>query len=112
MNPRVQRVLDHIKANLHRRLVLPDLGRLVGLSRSRLCQEFKTEMGVPVGRYIKALKMQKACDLLASTSLSMKEIGAAVGMRDQSHFSRDFKRTYDLTPLQYRAQFSRNDRKN
>lgn len=112
MHSRVQRVIDHIEANLHRKLVLPDLARLVKLSRSRLCQEFKAEMGVPVGQYIKALKMQNACELLASTSLSVKEIGAAVGMRDQSHFSRDFKRTYDLTPLQYRAHFSRNDRKN
>jgi len=112
MHSRVQRVIDLIKANLHRKLVLPDLAQLVGLSRSRLCQEFKTEMGVPVGHYIKALKMQKACELLASTSLSVKETVAAVGMRDQSHFSRDFKKTYDLTPLQYRAHFSRNDRKN
>ena len=110
MHSRVQRVIYFIKANLHRKLVLPDLAQLVGLSRSRLCQEFKTEMGVPVGQYIKALKMQKTCELLASTSLSVKEIGAAVGMRDQSHFSRDFKRAYDLTPLQYRAQFFRKDR--
>ena len=110
MHPRVQRVIDHIQANPHRKLVLPDLARLVGLSRSRLCQEFKNEMGVPIGQYIKALKMQQACELLASTSLSVKEIGATVGMRDQSHFSRDFKRAHDLTPLQYRVQFFRKDR--
>jgi two-component system, response regulator YesN len=110
MHPRVQRVIDRINSNLHRKLKLTDLARLAGLSRSRFCQGFKTEIGVSVGQYVKALRMQKACELLATTSLRVKEIGAAVGMRDQSHFSRDFKRTYDLTPSQYRERFSIADR--
>ncbi|HXU37816.1 MAG TPA: AraC family transcriptional regulator [Blastocatellia bacterium] len=109
MHPKVQRVIDYTNANLHRKLDLINLGRLAGLSRSRLCYVFKNEMGISLGKYLKAQRMQKARELLERTSLNAKEVAAAVGMRDQSHFSKDFKRTYDLTPLQYRAQFFTND---
>lgn len=55
-----------------------------------------------IGEYLKNLRMQKAGELLETTSLSVKEVGAAVGMLDQSHFVRAFKKSYGLTPSQYR----------
>ena len=55
-----------------------------------------------IGEYLKNLRMQKAGELLETTSLNVKEVAAAVGMRDQSHFVRAFKKSYGLTPSQYR----------
>jgi AraC-like DNA-binding protein len=46
--------------------------------------------------------MQKAKYLLETTFLGVKQIMAHVGMHDRSHFDREFKRVYDLTPFQYR----------
>lgn len=111
MHPAVKTVVDHMNANLHRKLTPKDLAQLAGLSRSRLCYVFKEEMGMAVERYLKALRIKKAHELLETTSLRVKEIGAAVGMRDQSHFSRDFKRVYNLTPSQNRERLSSSDRK-
>lgn len=110
MNLKVERVIAYMNANLHRKLVLEDLARLARLSRSRLCCVFKETTGMSVGRYLKALRIQKAHKLLKTTSLSEKEIGAAVGMRDQSHFSRDFKKAYTLTPSQYRERLSNHEK--
>ena len=56
-------------------------------------------------QYLKALRMQTACELLETTDLSIKQIMLGVGIRDESHFVRDFKRKYGMTPTQYRAQF-------
>jgi len=48
--------------------------------------------------------MQDAANLLVATFLSVKEIIARVGFTDESHFVRDFKRIYGVTPTEYRKQ--------
>ena len=104
MNPKVQKVIDHMNANLHRKLVLKGLAKLARLSRSRLCCVFKEETGMSVGRYLKSLRIAKAGDLLETTSLSTKEIRSSVGILDHSHFVRDFKKRHDVTPSEYREK--------
>jgi AraC-like DNA-binding protein len=49
--------------------------------------------------------MQQAKDLLEATFLSVKEIMNIVGIRDDSHFVRDFKKTYGATPTQHRRRY-------
>jgi len=46
--------------------------------------------------------MQQAATLLTTTFLSVKEIVRRVGGTDESHFVRDFKRIYGVTPSEYR----------
>ena len=53
-------------------------------------------------QYLKALRLEKACELLGTTYLSVKEIAVQVGLNDASHFVRDFKKVYGLTPTQHR----------
>lgn len=105
MNPKVQAVLDFMKANFDRNLSITDLACSIQLSRSRLCYLFKTEVGMPPLQYLKSLRMHKACELLETSLLSVKEIRARVGYTDDSHFLRDFKKTKNLTPSKYRAQY-------
>jgi len=51
---------------------------------------------------LKSLRMQQAGILLTTTFLSVKEIARRVGLTDESHFVRDFKRIYGVTPSEYR----------
>ena len=46
--------------------------------------------------------MEHSADLLTGTFLSVKEITFEAGFRDESHFVRDFKRIYGMTPTEYR----------
>jgi AraC-like DNA-binding protein len=48
--------------------------------------------------------MQKAERLLQTTFLSIKEVAFLSGARDVSHFARNFKKQYGLTPTEYRAE--------
>jgi hypothetical protein len=63
---------------------------------------------MPPMRYLRVLRMERAKDLLESSFLSVKEIGFRVGLTDESHFVRDFKATYGLSPACYRTQFRGN----
>ena len=104
MNPKIEAALNFMKDNLDRNLSISDLACSVRLSRSRLCFLFKTEVGMSPLQYLKSLRMRKACELLETSLLSVKEIRARVGYNDDSHFLREFKKAKDLTPSGYRAQ--------
>jgi AraC-like DNA-binding protein len=52
--------------------------------------------------YFIRLRMHKACQLLDTTSLNVKEIANSVGYEDPLYFSRVFKAVVELTPTQYR----------
>ena len=92
-----------MKANLAQELALDEVARSVNLSPSRLRCLFKSETGMPPTQYLKHLRMQEARELAESTFLNVKEIMNRLGMRDESHFVRDFKRIHGLTLGQFRA---------
>lgn len=52
-------------------------------------------------QYLKALRMEQAEELLAKTLLTVKEVVSAVGLRDRSHFSREFKTLHGMTPSEF-----------
>jgi len=110
MNPKIRRIVDQMNCELHMKRSLNDWARISNLSRSRMCHLFKTQMGVSPGQYLKGLRLETARTLLETTSLSVKEIRARVGLADQSHFVRDFNNAYGLPPSQYRAQRSSPER--
>lgn len=57
--------------------------------------------------YLRDLRLKKARQLLEeSDSFStIKEIRLAVGILNDSHFTRDFKKKYGLAPSEYRNDF-------
>ena len=58
--------------------------------------------------------MQAAKELLETTFLSVKEIVALAGFNDESHFVRNFKKLYGVTPSEHRGLIrkSSNQRRN
>jgi transcriptional regulator GlxA family with amidase domain len=102
MLPTIQKLLDHINSNLDRELTVEQMAQSVKLSRSRMHYLFRTQIGIPAIQYVKMRRLERARDLLQTTSLSVKEIRVRVGMQDRSHFARQFKKTYGMTPSQSR----------
>jgi AraC family transcriptional regulator len=111
MDGRIQRVLTIIGNNLHKKVSLNKLAQSVNLSPWHLHRLFKAETGVPPAKYIKQLRMQRASQLLEDTFLSLKEIMLKIGVHDESHFIRDFRAIYGLTPIRYRTRFLASRRK-
>jgi transcriptional regulator GlxA family with amidase domain len=84
MNPKTQLAVDFMNANLHRKLSLSELAKSVNISRSHLCYLFKTQTGMTPGQYLMMLRMQKACELLATSLLSVKQIMLEVGYNSKA----------------------------
>jgi AraC-like DNA-binding protein len=79
------------------RCLLEELARSVNLSRSRLRTLFKADTGMTPAQYVKRLKIEKAKELAENSNMTIGQILASVGVSDESHFRRDFKKAIGIT---------------
>lgn len=100
---RIQAIIDYMNRSLDRTLTIEELAAMVNLSASHFASVFKKRTGFPVLDYFARLKMQRACFLLDTTPLSVKEIAGRLGFDDPLYFSRRFRQVHARSPTQYRA---------
>jgi len=94
-------VLDHMQANFARKLPIPAMARLAGLSVSQLERHFNHVFQLTPQQMLTKLRIEAAMQLLHGTR-SIASIGLACGFTDQSAFDRKFKSITGTTPNQYR----------
>ena len=70
----------------------------MGMSKSQLYRKFKALTNKSVARYIRSLRMQKARDLLQTTSMNISEVGYEIGIKTPSTFSELFKNEFGKSP--------------
>ena len=98
---RIRRAQALMRRNLHRRVRIAELAAAAGLSVSRFSHLFTNETGIPPARYLKVLRLEMAKELLEGSRLSVKQVAVRVCL-DASRLTREFRKTYGLTPSQYR----------
>lgn len=99
---KLERARRLIVERCDRPLDLPVLAKEVGLGYSHLRQAF-ARSGGPGARAIHTqARMRRACDLLANSDLSVKEIAERLGYSSAFHFSSSFKNEHTLPPSQWR----------
>ena len=75
-----------------------------GSNRSYFGKVFRDAMGVSPQQFLIGFRIEKACELLKLSNLSVGEVGRAVGYPNQLHFSRAFKNARGLSPRAWRQQ--------
>lgn len=103
MDPRVRTALAMMQEKLQGAWSPDTLAHALNLSPSRFQHLFKAEVGMSPVHYLRALRMEQARNLLQTSRLTVKQIMSCVGVEDKSHFAREFKKAYGLTPTAYRA---------
>jgi len=99
-DPRIRRALELLQQR-HPKTV-NEIAAKLNLSASRFRHLFKKELRVSPRRYLKLARLRQAKVLISSSFLRIKEVAAAVGVNDVSHFVRDYKACYGQTPSQAR----------
>jgi AraC family transcriptional regulator of arabinose operon len=102
MDRRVLAVINYMLEDLTQPLRLEELAHSVNLSASRLQHLFKADTNMTAAQYLRFLRMERARKLIESSFLTTKEIMHKVGIKDESHFVREFKKFYGLPPASYR----------
>jgi AraC-like DNA-binding protein len=99
---KMAQVRDYIAAHYDRDVPVDELASHVNLSRFHLIRSFCKEFGLPPHAYASQVRLIAAKQLLA-TGQKPADAAAAVGLYDQSHLNRLFKRAYGITPGVYAA---------
>jgi transcriptional regulator GlxA family with amidase domain len=107
MDPRVKKIKQLMRDDVQRGWTLLELAQAVNLSVWRLSHIFVSEVGKSPIHYLRELRINRAKYLLETSFLSVKEIAHQVGMRDESHFIRDFKKAYGEPPTRHRLRSMR-----
>jgi AraC family transcriptional regulator, arabinose operon regulatory protein len=91
----------------HRELSLDELAQFAGLSRYHFSKKFKQLTGTSPMRYFNQIKIKQACQLLDTSTHTIRHIGQSLGFDDPYYFSRLFKKVMGTSPLQYRNNHHR-----
>ncbi|MCR4891817.1 MAG: response regulator [Lachnospiraceae bacterium] len=74
----------------------------VRLSSSYICTLFKEKTGTTLNQYITEYRMYRAKELLSDPRNRISEISENVGYNDSNYFSKLFKKTFGLSPSEFR----------
>jgi hypothetical protein len=94
-------IQDQIDTNLT--LSLSELSESLDVNPTYVSRTFARYFDdLSFGEYIRKLRIEKAVQLLESTTYSLAEIAYLTGFSDQSHFTRIFKKQMGQNPSDYR----------
>mgnify|MGYP000916661947 FL=1 len=102
-DPRILRLLEYLDRYSDRKIAVAALARRFGLSQTHLTRKFKEHTRLTIAEYVMRRRLDRACCLLASSNLSVKEIGQAVGYSTPQEFNKRFRRLLGMSPGAFRA---------
>lgn len=97
-------IVRYLEDHYREPVMLEELCRWSGYSRTRLNQIFREYTGTSVGRYLAGIRIRNACRSLRGTRQSIYSIAEENGFSSQNYFSRQFKKCMGCTPGEYRAR--------
>jgi signal transduction histidine kinase/DNA-binding response OmpR family regulator len=80
-----------------------DLASKLSISRVQLYRKVKAVLGIGVGDYINNFRLEKAKELLMTTSMNISEIAYSCGFASPNYFSTSFKTKYGIPPKDFRS---------
>lgn len=99
----VQHATEYINSNYEKELTVENIAKVIHVSHYYLCHTFKEIMNCSIKQYIIRIKIGKAQALLLNLNLTIDEICAMVGYKNNRHFVETFKKIQGVTPHQYRT---------
>lgn len=104
MDKRIFHLKKLLSQHLSRNWTVKEMAAVIAISVPNLHRLFRSEIdGTTPQAYLRDLRLDAAAKLLADPEcfLRISEIGLAVGLKNESHFTGDFKARYGMTPTQY-----------
>ena len=103
MNEAVERVVAYLYERYDQPITLADMADVAILSQFHFARTFREVTGVSPGRFLSAIRLQRAKSLLTTTSLTVTDISYRVGYNSLGTFTSRFTKSVGVTPIQYRS---------
>jgi len=100
----MQQLTTYIESNLAEKIRVPQLAEVVHLSVGHFFRAFKASFGVCPQSYLTRKRISRAAVLMSTSTQPLARIALEVGLYDQAHFSRTFRRLTGVSPQSWRRQ--------
>ena len=98
----LNRSLGYVYSHFFENITVGDVAEYVGYTPNYFNAKFKESTGVPLGEYLRSLRLTYSENLLRSSEMSVTEIALESGFGNLSYYSRAFKERYGISPREYR----------
>ena len=98
----IKEAITYIEQNFQNDISVVDIANRLGINRSYFGKIFKQTLKQTPQEFLINYRMIKATELLRLTKMSIGDISKAVGYENQLHFSRAFKKIYNISPREWR----------
>ena len=98
----VLRAVAAMHDRMGEQLTVDDMARAAMFSKFHFTRIFRRVTGVSPARFLSALRLQKAKDLLVTTSMNVADISVRVGYNSVGTFSWRFSRSVGMSPTAFR----------
>jgi len=95
------RIIAHIKDNIHTKITLNDLCAAFNVGRTHINILFKREIGIGIIEYANRLRIDYAKTHIREEIYNLTEISDLLGYSSVHYFSRHFKKSVGMTPSEY-----------
>ena len=103
---RMLEILNYINSN-YATVTLEELSQAFYLTKPYLSKYIKDKSGMTYGNIIKKVRLKKAKSLLKGSNMTIENISYAAGYHNVEHFNRLFKKSFEMTPMQYRTKHAK-----
>jgi AraC-like DNA-binding protein/mannose-6-phosphate isomerase-like protein (cupin superfamily) len=100
----ITQTIELMQKKIQTVISLQELADFARLSVSHFSAVFRERTGYSPIEYFNHLKIQKACQYLLFTNMTVKEAAASLGVEDPYYFSRMFSKFMGTSPVQYRKR--------
>lgn len=101
----IAKVVDALRASEYQEnLSLAEMASISRMPMETFRKRFVSEVGMPPLSYVLHCKMERAKELLREQRYTVRQVGAAVGMQDPYHFSKQFKNIVGISPSAFMKQ--------
>ena len=80
----------------------------MAVGRTILCQKIRECTGMSIHEFMADIRLQRARQLLCESTCTISEISFMTGFASPKYFSVCFKKTFGMTPSEYRAEYASN----
>lgn len=98
----VNKITEYLNECIYESIKIEDIEKKFNRSASTLFTLFKNKTGYSLIHFFNLIKIQRACELMNLTPMSIKEISYKLDFQDPLYFSRVFKKYMGTSPSAYR----------
>ncbi len=95
-------IAEHLRTHFREPLHVADLAHRAGLSVRQFGRKFQATFQMSPRAYLMQLRVDRACDLLASTDMPVTRVALEAGFYDHADFARQFRKHMGMTASEYR----------